>query len=121
MPTVLSVSGSTESVAGLEIDEELPAYKHSIIAPQIGGNLTWAKGTFASVYGDVVSSWKVEETREGKVVALCVEVPANTRSTIQLMKGAEVISSDGLSFAAQKGILQAEAGSGTYRIRFSLS
>ena len=48
-------------VAGLEIDEASPAYKHSIIAPRIGGKSHLGSGQVSSLsYGEVSSGWKVE-------------------------------------------------------------
>lgn len=107
-------------VAGLEIDEASPAYKHSIIAPRIGGNLTWARGRFCSIYGEVSSAWKVDERQGRKIVTLTVCVPANTSCSIRLMDGGELVDGDGLVFSHAGDILEAEAGSGTYSIRYIL-
>ncbi len=109
-------------VAGLEIDESEPAYRHSIIAPRIGGDLSWVKGTFLSLYGEVESHWKVEKISAQGVrsVALRVKIPANTRSTIRLMDGASLVDSDTLSFTERDGVLEAETGSGSYTVRFTL-
>ncbi|MBN2858770.1 MAG: family 78 glycoside hydrolase catalytic domain [Sphaerochaetaceae bacterium] len=107
-------------VAGLEIDEASPGYKHSIIAPKIGGDLTRAEGSFRSIYGEVRSSWNVEIRQKRKHVTLTVSVPVNTSSSIRLMDGAVLVDGDGLVFAQRGEVLEAEAGSGTYRIRFTL-
>ena len=107
-------------VAGLEIDEASPAYKHSIIAPRIGGNLTWAQGRFLSVYGEVSSGWKVEIIQGKRVVTLTVSIPANTSSSIRLLDGAVLVDGDGLDFARHGEMLEAETGSGTYCIRYTL-
>ena len=107
-------------VAGLEIDEASPGYKHSIIAPRIGGGLTWAEGRFLSVYGQVISRWKVDVRQGKRLVTLTVSVPANTSSSIRLLDGAVLIDGDGLTFAQHDDMLEAEAGSGTYCIRYTL-
>jgi alpha-L-rhamnosidase len=69
-------------VAGIEIDEKQPGYKHILIQPQPGGGLTYAKASVESVYGHVASGWKIAE---GKF-SLTVEVPANTTATVRLPK-----------------------------------
>ncbi len=107
-------------VAGLEIDESAPAYRHSIIAPRIGGELQWVEGSFTSIYGEVASSWKVETRKGVKSVTLKATVPANTSSTIRLMDGAKVVDGDGIEFKAVDGTLEGEVGSGTYTIRYTL-
>ena len=37
-------------VTGIRTDEYNPGYKHIFIEPRVGGNLTWAKGSYESVY-----------------------------------------------------------------------
>jgi alpha-L-rhamnosidase len=69
-------------VAGLEIDEKAPGYKHIFIQPQPGGGLTYAKASVESMYGHVESGWKIAD---GKLT-LRIEVPANTRATVRLPK-----------------------------------
>ena len=60
-------------VAGLEIDEETPWYKHTIIEPGIGGMLHWVKCSYVSTYGTIVH-WEVE----GKTVSLYCHHLGNT-------------------------------------------
>ena len=55
-------------------------YKHSLIAPNPGGGLTFAKVSHDSVYGTVASDW----TLEGNRLALSVDVPANTTATVRI-------------------------------------
>lgn len=101
--------------AGLEVDEEKPGYKHSVIYPRIGGNLAWLGGKYGSVYGEVASRWEVV----GDEVILSVKVPANTTATIILDQAKSVKESDGLEFVSDKVGMKAEAGSGEYRIVFT--
>ncbi len=65
-------------VAGICCDETKPGYQHVKFAPQPGGGLTEAQGTFQSVYGQVKSAWRVE----GDKVKLHIELPANTTGTL---------------------------------------
>lgn len=101
-------------IAGLEIDEDNPGYRHSIIAPLTGGGLTHATGSYESVYGTVASAW----TREGDTVTLTVTVPVNTTATIRLEEGAKAPVSD-LPFTLD-GQWTANAGSGTWTVTYQL-
>jgi alpha-L-rhamnosidase len=105
-------------VAGLDIDEHKPGYKHAIIAPRIGGNLTWVEASYQSVYGEVGIRWERES--KTNVVTLRVTVPANTTATIRLLDGATLVDGDALTFAKREDILEAEAGSGVYAIHYTL-
>ena len=101
-------------MAGLEVDEKKPGYKHAVIYPRMGGDLSYVKAEYHSVYGAVKSFWEVtpEET------VLHVSVPVNTTATICLDGAKEVKDGDGLHFTAGNGCMQAEAGSGDYEIHF---
>ncbi|MEM0995239.1 MAG: family 78 glycoside hydrolase catalytic domain, partial [Bacteroidota bacterium] len=67
-------------VAGLNIDPEQPAYKHSIFYPHPGGGLTAAAVSFESLYGRLKSDWKIENNR----FFYTVEIPPNTTGTVTL-------------------------------------
>src|SRR2546430_1511662 len=69
-------------VAGIELDEAHPGYKHILIQPQPGGGLTFANGSLESMYGHVASGWKIAD---GKFT-LNAEVPPNTTATVRLPK-----------------------------------
>jgi len=69
-------------VAGLEIDDKAPGYKHILIEPHPGGGLTFAKASIDTIYGRVESGWKLNEA--GKELAVNVEVPPNTTATVRL-------------------------------------
>jgi alpha-L-rhamnosidase len=45
-------------VAGIELDPAQPGYKHILLAPQPGGELTRARGNLHTMHGEVVSAWK---------------------------------------------------------------
>ncbi|MBN1457262.1 MAG: glycoside hydrolase family 78 protein [Sedimentisphaerales bacterium] len=67
-------------VAGIEIDEANPGYKHIIIQPNPGGDLTYAMARLESMYGPIESKWEVD----GKTTMLDVEIPPNTSATIRI-------------------------------------
>nr|WP_321263405.1 family 78 glycoside hydrolase catalytic domain [uncultured Sphaerochaeta sp.] len=106
-------------VAGLDMDEHKPGYKHTIIAPRIGGNLSWVEASYESVYGKVGVRWEKES--KTNVITLQATVPANATATIRLLDGATLVDGDALTFAKREDILEAEAGSGVYTIRYTLN
>ena len=67
-------------VLGIRRDEEKPGYKHFYLEPQIGGGLTYAKGSYNSIYGNIESSWEV--TDDG--IKFRFVIPANTSATMTL-------------------------------------
>jgi len=68
------------TVAGIQIDPAQPGYKHSVLRPQPGGDLTRAGGTLKTPFGELVSQWTIENgTFEWEIV-----VPANTTATAHL-------------------------------------
>ena len=69
-------------VAGVELDESHPGYKHILIRPRPGGGLTFANASVESMYGRVASGWKIAD---GKFT-LTIEVPPNTTATVRLPK-----------------------------------
>lgn len=67
-------------VAGIEIDEKAPGYKHVLIEPRPGGRLGYAKASVETMYGRVAAGWRVE----GGKLTMNVEVPANTTATVRV-------------------------------------
>ncbi|MCV9386701.1 glycoside hydrolase family 78 protein [Reichenbachiella ulvae] len=104
-------------VAGLKIDVEKPGYKHSIFSPHPGGGLTSAMASIESIYGTVVSDWKIEE---GKMIYRVV-IPANTTGTVKLPKSAgekiQVTRPSGKSLKLDEDDLN-KLGSGEYLISY---
>jgi alpha-L-rhamnosidase len=107
-------------VAGVEIDEAAPGYKHILIAPRPGGGLTSASTSVESVYGLVASGWEIAD---GKMI-LKIEVPANTTATVRV-PGAKLedVSEGGRALTGRADISKArqegdaavvEVGSGKY-------
>ncbi|MDR1859985.1 MAG: hypothetical protein LBR06_03595, partial [Bacteroidales bacterium] len=54
-----------------------------IIKPEPGGDLTYAKGNYHSINGNIEVSW----TNESGVFKLEITVPANTTATVILPDG----------------------------------
>lgn len=103
-------------IAGLEIDEDCPGYKHALIAPMTGGQLDYAQGSYDSVYGRVACRW---EKREGRVF-LWVQVPVNATASILLEPGAADIQST-LPFEKNaQDQWTASVGSGQWQVSYSI-
>jgi alpha-L-rhamnosidase len=71
------------NILGINIHEDFPGYSHFTINPVPGGSLTWAKGTYHSIAGDIGVSWEKNEA----VFSLDVEVPVNVTADVCLPSG----------------------------------
>jgi alpha-L-rhamnosidase len=90
------------TVAGVDVDPEKPGYKHILLAPQPGGELTSARATLESRQGLIVSSWRRRAGRfEWEVV-----VPPNATATARFPAGikADKVREAGRPLARSKGI-----------------
>jgi len=113
-------------VAGIQIDEKLPGYKHFLLAPHPGGGLTNANATFKSIHGEIKSAWKIEN---GNMVYE-VKVPANTAATVTLPTAtldkvtvnAASLKDDKAKSAQQAGkAVTLKLGSGDYKFSYAIS
>ncbi len=91
------------TVAGIRFDADKAGYKHIIIAPHVGGNLTQAVGTLQTQYGEVQSSWKID----AGTFTLDVTIPPNTSATVHLPSDAGSVTIDGESLTGHTHELQA--------------
>ena len=108
-------------MAGIEIDEAAPGYKHTLIQPQPGGGFMSVKASHQTMYGKISSAW----TRKGGSFELAVEIPANTRATVRLPRaqlakvmeaGRALAAGNGITGVRQDGdFVAVEIGSGQYR------
>jgi alpha-L-rhamnosidase len=109
-------------VAGLNLDELKPGYKHILLEPHPGGGLTWARAEFESMYGKIGSYWKIEND----IFEYTVTIPANCSATVYLQYNQvnEVLLNGKLAtipFAkSAEGKLVAELGSGSYLIKSTI-
>jgi len=98
----------------LGINAAAPGFEKIIIKPQPAGDLTWAKGSYHSIRGDIVSDWK----KEGNTFSLHVSIPPNTTATIYIpAKQNAVITEGGKAMAASRygnGYAMIETGGGDY-------
>lgn len=93
-----------KGIAGIERDEENPGFKHFILKPTPGGSLNYAKATYDSAYGTIVSSWSVNNNNQ---LTYKAEVPANTTATLYLPQPPEgkAVTESGNNPADAKGVL----------------
>ena len=78
----------TNTIAGINYDEQKPGFRHSIIRPHFIKDLNWASAEYNSVNGLIRSNWK----RDGGKVKLMVTIPSNTTATLFLEKKIELKS-----------------------------
>lgn len=64
----------------LGIDLLAPGFSQVLINPQIGGNLSWARGYYDSIHGRIASAWSVSNA----AIALKVSIPANVTAAVDL-------------------------------------
>ena len=67
-------------ILGIKNDPSAPGYKHILLEPHPHAQLSFAKGSYKSVYGTIYSSY--EKTDNGYIY--CFEIPANTSATLTL-------------------------------------
>lgn len=64
-------------MCGIKVDGK----NHFVIAPKPGGTFKYAKASYQSVYGKVVSEWKKQD--DGSYIYQ-ITIPANTTATVKL-------------------------------------
>ena len=103
-------------LAGIKQADNSVAYNKIEIKPQPVGDVTAAKATFHSPYGEIVSDWK----KNGDTFELDVEIPANTTATIYIpaRPGQPVTTDSGLISAKYSdGKAVIKIGSGKYHFK----
>lgn len=108
-------------VAGINNAAGSIGYKKIEVKPYIGGGLTHAAASLKTYYGNVSSSWKLEN---GGLI-FDVEIPVNTTAIIHVpsdktltVNGAAVSTSKDVKLVGVKdGYTTVEVGSGTYQFR----
>ncbi len=107
-------------VGGIDLDPQRPGYKHIIMRPRPGGDLTNATTELRSSYGLIRSAWTLKNGRfDWRIV-----IPANTTATVYVPVGEDVEVREGNSLAEnatgvsllhrQKGSVVYEVASGEY-------
>jgi alpha-L-rhamnosidase len=68
------------TILGINPHPQVPAYKRFIIHPRPGGGLTWARGSYDSIYGRIAVDWRIHSGQ----IALDLTVPPNTTATVYI-------------------------------------
>ena len=89
------------SLAGIQEDSTVPAFKKIVIKPAIVDDLQWVKASYDSISGKIVSEWR----REGQQLTLHVTIPVNTTATIVLpVQDAASVLENGQPVMQAKGV-----------------
>ena len=101
---------------GIQADPACPGYQHFILQPTVGGEFTFAKGSYDSAYGPISSGWTAEA---GSLTGYDCAVPANTTATLYLPAQGDVETCEGVTLAGETThngvrVLRLELVSGTY-------
>lgn len=88
-----------KAIAGIRPADDAIGFDKIIIEPQFVGGLSWAKGSYDSIRGQIISSWKVE----GDKVYMDVSIPGNTQAKIYIpaAKAEDVFENDVLASTAE--------------------
>ena len=109
-----------QTLAGLNLDPEVPAFKRFIVRPRPVGDLRWVRAKHESPYGLIAVSWK----RNDAAFSLEVTVPPSTTAVVYVpAKSADTVREGGQPAAQAPGVkflrhddgaAVFEVGSGTY-------
>jgi len=90
-----------ESLAGIKVDSEHPGFKHFIMKPDVIKELTFAKGSYNTVYGTISSSWKIDNNQ----YSWDITVPANCSATVYVPALAETdVEESGIPATKAEGV-----------------
>ncbi len=110
-------------VAGIQIDENNPGYKHFVIKPILTDSLSFAKATYQSLYGEIESHWK----KEGEGLTFKVTIPANTTADVyvptssidSILLNNKVLNKQKVTYSSsiEDGYCKVSLGSGHYQFK----
>lgn len=105
-----------KNISGITQTKGFAGYKEFEIAPKPGGKLSFAKAELETIYGKIVSSWKITD---GKMT-LAVEVPVNTQAHISFPNAeAGSILESGKTISLNKTNQKFTVGSGKYEFIYN--
>ena len=85
-------------MAGIRPTFDAPGFKEFELRPVIGGNLTWAEGSYKTQYGTICSRWE----REGSRFVYTCTVPEGTTARLTLPDGsAKTLSAGNYRFEGE--------------------
>jgi alpha-L-rhamnosidase len=104
-----------QTLGGINYDPDRPGFKHVVLRPRPVGDLTFVKASHRSLYGPIVSDWKLD----GDSFRWEVNVPPNTTATVWVPAKEESSVTEGGRRASEvKGVkfLRVEGGAAVYTV-----
>jgi alpha-L-rhamnosidase len=111
-------------LAGLNLDEECPGYRHVYVTPHLDQVFSYASVTYASMIGPIRAGWQRDKT----TVTIDVEFPPNTTATVWLPdarvddileSNSSVNEAEGvISIDARPKGVSIDVGSGAYHFHY---
>lgn len=95
-------------ILGINYDESNPGYRHFIIKPEPGGSLTWAKGSYHSIIGNISVAWQ----HNSETFSCEITIPANASATLILPMEGQV-TENGIPASKAKGVRLTGKSKGT--------
>ncbi len=104
-----------QTLAGINYDPEQPGFRHILLRPHPVGDLTFARASFDSPHGPIISDWKIQEG------AFCwnLTVPPNTTATVFVpARDSQAVTENGKPAEQAEGVrfLRQETGAAVYDI-----
>lgn len=101
-------------MAGLDVDESEPGYRHVVVRPQPGGGFIWAGVTLETMYGMTSAGWRVQESG----LEVWTTVPANAHATVYVPANSpDDVSEGGKPLGDVDGVRDVRAGDGLVAVR----
>jgi alpha-L-rhamnosidase len=107
-------------VAGIELDPEVPGFQQFVLKPFIGQGLDFARASYRTMHGEIVSDWK----HAGNRLTWTIHIPASTSARVHVPSepgtevaegGVAIEKAVGIRVIGREGkFLICEAGSGSY-------
>nr|WP_286672422.1 alpha-L-rhamnosidase [Cohnella hashimotonis] len=111
-------------VAGIDTVEVKPGFKYIRIKPLPNEGLNYAKATYQSMYGEIVSGWRLQNGE----MNVEVKIPPNTTATLELPNALQDrVTEHGVRLGEAEGVrivalhdnrVTLELESGTYRFQY---
>ena len=116
-----------EGIGGIRLDEKAPGFRHFFLKPTPVGDLTFARTSYRSAHGTIVSNWRIENG----ALHMDATVPPGTSATLYLPAGVPAAVTEsgrpaaqaaGVQFSGvEKGKAVFELASGSYQFVAPLS
>jgi alpha-L-rhamnosidase len=88
-------------LGGIGQTKKSVAYKEIVIKPEMVGDITWAKTSYQSAYGEIRSDWE----KSGSTVKMNISIPANASALVYIPVTPEsIVKEGGKDILVQKDI-----------------